>query len=66
MAQQNKCGIARIYDSLSDEDRDALRALLASTFYSSAIVRELAAANIKTTENIVYKHRNAKCACKDL
>jgi len=66
MASRVKCGVAKIYDSLSDEDRDALRSLLASSFYSSLIVTELAAAKIVVSESVIYKHRSAKCSCKDL
>jgi hypothetical protein len=62
----NTCGVARVYEAMTEEDVKALRALLAAPIPAIAVARELEAANFKISYQMVYRHRSNTCSCGSL
>lgn len=65
----NKCGVARVYENMSEEDRKALRALLAAPPYiasAAAVSRELATAGYEVSYQTITRHRAGSCSCDAL
>jgi len=58
------CGVAKVYEAMSNEDRKALKALLFAPIPAGAVARELVAAGHKVSYQIVYRHRNRSCSCE--
>jgi len=65
----SKCGVAKVYESMSDEDRKALRALLSAPIHiasAAAVSRELATANYEVSYQTITRHRAGTCSCEVL
>lgn len=60
------CGIATVYDAMSEDDKRALFALLCSPLSANAVAKELQAAGFKTSYQTVYRHRTQTCSCEGL
>jgi len=64
-----KCGIAKVYEKMSEEDCKALRSLLAAPVRvvpAAAVSRELWAAGHDISYQIVTRHRAGTCSCESL
>lgn len=62
-----RCGIAKIFDEISDEDREKLVATIDNALVSpSDIARILQKHGLDVSEKMVYRHRNrgrGGCRC---
>lgn len=59
-----KCAVGLIFDEIeSDNDKDSLTALLASTVSNAKITALLNRNNFKIGETAIWKHRSNACAC---
>jgi hypothetical protein len=58
-----KCGIAKVLEAMSVEDKNALIALLSAPIAAAAVARELEAAKFKVSYQTVYRHRIQTCSC---
>ena len=58
------CGIARVSMAMTEEDRKALKALLAAPIPAAAVAREIEAAGFVVSYQIVYRHRTKTCSCE--
>lgn len=58
-----KCGIARVYEAMPDEDKKALTALIAAPIAAQSVALELQSAGYKMSYQIVYRHRTKMCSC---
>ena len=64
-----KCGVAKVYESMSEEDRKALRALVSAPVHiasADAVSRELASAGFDVSYQTVTRHRAGTCSCEVL
>jgi len=57
-----KCTVCRIIVGMSDEDREALEAALASTMQTSAISRALNGEGYEVRQASVGRHRRGDCS----
>ena len=58
--------MAKVYESMSEEDRKALRALLSAPIHiasAAAVSRELATAGYVVGYQVVSRHRAGSCSC---
>jgi hypothetical protein len=60
------CGIARVYGAMTEEDKRALKALLAAPIAAAAVSRELESAGFTVSYQTVYRHRSQSCSCEEL
>jgi hypothetical protein len=60
------CGVARVYQAMTDEDKRAFKALLAAPIAAAAVSRELESAGFKVSYQIIYRHRTQSCSCEDV
>lgn len=58
------CGIAKVMSEMSEEDVQALTALLAAPISAKAISLELSAAGFTASYQTVYRHRARTCSCE--
>lgn len=57
------CGIAKVLALMSQEDKDALLALLNAPISGASISRELQSAGYVVSLQIVQRHRARTCSC---
>ena len=50
--------------AMTEEDRKALKALLAAPIPAAAVAREIEAAGFVVSYQIVYRHRTKTCSCE--